>query len=108
MPTVRSVVVPTIITQAVATPGTREALAATSTHATYLMLEARRVDGVNIGNVYFGTSAVDKDASQQIVMEPGDTYELNPADGYAFDLDGFYVDADTATDGVTGWYFARA
>jgi len=95
---------PVIITQAVATPGTAEAISGTSTLVTQLYLEARRVDGQNTGTVYIGTSAVDKDASQQITLDPGDNFIFMAIDGQSLDLDALYVDADIATDGVTGWY----
>ena len=88
----------------VAVPGTAEALAGSSTLATQLVLEARRADGANTGVVYLGTSAVDKDSSQQITLDPGDNFVFIVSDGQSIDLDSLYVDAGTTSDGVTGWY----
>ena len=95
---------PVLITKAVAVPGTAEPLVAVSTLVTQLVIEARKVGGVNTGIVYLGTSAVDKASSQQITLDPGDNYEFIAAEGQSLDLDSLYIDADTAADGITGWY----
>jgi hypothetical protein len=96
---------PTILTQAVAVPGTREAFGG-SQQVVYFHVEARKVDGVNAGNVYIGTAAVDKDTSQQIVLAPGDKYEFTAPAGVSTDLDAWFVDADNAADGITGYYLS--
>ena len=101
-------VTPVILTQAVAVPGTAEALTAGSTLAVYLLVTAKKVGGVNVGNVYVGTSAVDKDASQQNILEPGDVWEFESPIGTAIDLNEFYIDAINAADGITGWYLPPA
>jgi hypothetical protein len=97
---------PTIITQAVAAAGTAEAWAGSTTTCVYFMVEARKVGGANAGNVYIGTSAVDKTTSQQIVLQPGDKYEFTAPAGYSTDLDAWYIDADNNDDGITGFYLA--
>ena len=95
---------PTIITQAVATPGTAEAIAAAEAKAVYVLLCATRVDAANTSNVNIGTSAVDKATSFQVVLPPGAIWEYRAPTGYYLDLNELFVDATTATDGVTGWY----
>ena len=50
---------PVLITKAVAVSGTAEPLVAESTLVTQLVIEARKVGGVNTGTVYIGTSGGD-------------------------------------------------
>ena len=95
---------PTILTQAVAVPGTAEALVAAETFAVYVLLTACKVDGDNSTDVFVGTAAVDKTSSWQNYLEPGDTIEITAPVGYKIDLNELYIDATTAADGVTGWY----
>ena len=101
----RAVKVPAVLTKANATPGTALPLAASdATNAIEILITARKVGGVNTGNVYFGTSAVHRTTSQQNPLEPGDVVHMVAPVGSFYDLNDYYVDADNAADGVTGFY----
>lgn len=93
--------------QAVATPGTGEALVATETWAVAVWVMAKRTDGNNTGDVYVGPSTTDKDSFQWMKLSPGDYWEIPIPAGTAIDLNVIYVDAETATDGVVGGYIPR-
>jgi len=95
---------PTVLTQTVSAAGTGVALVATATPARALWLTAKKATGVNVGNVYVGTSAVDKTTDQQTVLEPGDYWQLPIPAGTTVDLNLIYVDAANNNDGVTGGY----
>lgn len=95
----------TILTKAVTTAGTGVALVAAETFARKVWLNARKAAGANTGLVFLGTSAVDKDASQQMVLAPGDAIVIEAPFGTKIDLATLYIDCETGnTDGVTGWY----
>ena len=95
---------PTVITQAVAAPGTAEALAATPTEVVYLQLIAKKVGGSNAGSVFIGSSTVDRTTEQQVELLPGQPYEFRAMDGVKLDLNELFVDAANAGDGVTGFF----
>jgi hypothetical protein len=60
----------------------------------------------NVGTVYIGTSAVDKDTSQQIILTTSSSgVGIDVPLGYTFDLAAFFVDAVNASDGVYFIYF---
>ena len=60
----------------------------------------------NVGNCYVGTSAVNKDTSQQIIIPTsGSGVSIDVPLGYTFNLAAFYVDAVNANDGVYFIYF---
>ena len=94
---------PTALTQAVAAPGTREAFAATQ-QIVYFEVRAGKIDGVNAGNVYIGTNTVNKDTDKGIILFPGDTHRFVAPEGISTDLDAWFIDADNAGDGITGYY----
>lgn len=96
---------PVAFEQFVAVAGTREAFAG-SQQVIYFLIRAGKAAGVNTGNVYIGTAAVDQTTAQQIILSPGDTYEFKAPDGLSTDLDAWFVDADNAADGITGFYLA--
>jgi hypothetical protein len=91
--------------QFVAASGTAEAFAATQ-QVKWFMVRAGKATGANTGNVFIGTSAVDKTTAQQIILSPGDVYEFKAPEGTTTDLDAWYVDADNNNDGITGFYIA--
>lgn len=100
-----TLVVPLPLAKSVTVPGTSAPISADdATYFSAMILEARKSTGVNTGNVYVGTSSVDKATAQQLVLTPGDNISVEAPEGKKLDLNDFYIDADTADDGVTGWY----
>ena len=77
----------------VATPGTAVAVATSGNAITAVSFRARTD---NTGAVYVGDSGVS--SSNGYRLEPGD--ELNLSFKETIDLRRFFVDADTASDGV--------
>ena len=96
---------PVVLELFVAVPGTREAFAATQ-QVSYFTIRAGKAGGANTGNVYIGTTAVDNTTAQQIILSPGDVHTIQMPDGKTTDLDAWFVDADNAADGITGFYIA--
>ena len=88
--------------RAVTAAGTAVALTTASTSVVSLEMEARRVDGDNIGAVYIGDSTVDKASAQGFRLNPGATWSapINPTDPWV--VNQVFVDADNASDGVVG------
>ena len=89
--------------QGVAAAGTAEVITATATYAQSAFFVAKKEGAVNVGNVYLGTSTVDKTSYQMIVLEPGDTFNM-PINGGLLDLNTVYVDAANNDDGVVCLY----
>jgi hypothetical protein len=83
--------------QDVAVPGTAEPLAASSTKVIMALVMAR---ATNVGNVYLGTAAVDKDSSKQMILAPGACVSIDAPLAFNFNLNSWYVDATNANDGV--------
>ena len=83
--------------QDVAVPGTAEPLVASSNKVIMAVIFAK---STNTSPVYVGTAAVDKDSSKQMILQPGATVSIDVPLGFNFNLANFYVDADTADDGV--------
>ena len=91
------------IVQAVATPTTAERLATTrGTWAKKVELIAQRVDAANTGDVWVGVDNTVATGNRIITLEPGDPWDLILPAGYFIDLYDLWIDAGTATDGVTG------
>jgi hypothetical protein len=89
-------------TQSVATPGTAEPLVASATYVLSLTVWPKLS---NTDDVYFGTSIVDKDTSQQIILSPGGSSAIIDAPlGYKVDVHNWYVDAKVGTEGVNYMY----
>lgn len=89
----------------VTTPGTPVAFAAAETNASAVIIQARKADGANTGDVYIGTSSVDKATDQQIVMAAGDTIVLDGQGVRFIDLSEWYIDCEAGnTDGVSVLY----
>jgi hypothetical protein len=100
----RTVAAPVELIKAVAVAGTAEKLVAASTLATYLIVTAKKAAANNAGNVFIGASTLDQSTREGVELFPGDTYERVARPGECFDLAGMYLDADTAADGVAGYY----
>lgn len=95
---------PVRFSKAVTTPGTEVALFASATECVMFQIRAQRATGQNAGDVFIGPTGVDKDTAQTITLERGDYLEQPAIDGVKYDLNEWYIDADTASDGVSGWY----
>ena len=94
-----AVTVPTQITKTVAAAGTPEALAADGTFfqsATYIGIKAARTN--NAGTVYLGIGATND--TQIIPIAPGEQGVIQAPPGQKFDLNDFYLDVETAGDGL--------
>jgi len=98
-----SITYPTQITnqiiKTVAAIGTPEALAADGTFfqsATYIGIKAARTN--NAGTVYLGIGATND--TQIIPIAPGEQGIIQAPPGQKFDLNDFYLDVETAGDGL--------
>ena len=102
MQTVRAIV------QAVAVPGTPERVSNTTATVTVrkFWVVAQKVGGANAGNVFLGTSTVDNATDQQLVLAPGDYWEMDSPPHTAINLSDVWVDAINAADGVVGGYLS--
>ena len=92
------------IIKTVAATGTPEALGTSATRAhsfTFLGLKAARTD--NAGKVWVSPNSGNDTAA--IPINPGDevTFAANSSDDY-FTADQFYIDVETAGDGVVALY----
>jgi len=96
-------VAPYYAIKSVSTPGTGVPLMSSSTPVISVTIFPKVG---NVGTVYVGTSAVDKDTSQQIIINNTDSgVSIDVPLAYTFDLAAFYVDAINANDGVYFIYF---
>ena len=95
---------PAVVVQAITTPSTAEALVGSETFARAVYLQARKVAGDNTGNVFVGLSDLDQGVAELFELTPGSTCEIVMPSGTKIDLNDIYIDADTAVDGVVGWY----
>ncbi len=86
-------------------PGTPVPLASSSTLVRSFEVQAGRADGDNVGTVYIGDVTVDKDSKQLFRLKPSGAgwWALIPL-GVMVDLAAYFIDADTATDGVSIHY----
>lgn len=87
--------------QDVASSGTAEPLLPSATYASMILVWAK---GTNVGSICFGTSAVDKTSSRQIVLPAGSMASIDVPLGYRVGVHQFYVDADNSGDGVQFFY----
>jgi len=93
---------PTYGTQSVASSGTAEPLVSIATYAISLTVWPKPT---NSGDIYFGSSIVNKTSSQQIILSAGGgPAVIDCPIGYKLDLHNFYVDAATSNDGVNFMY----
>ena len=98
------VAAPVGITKANVTPGTKLPLSATHLRVIYVELTAKRAADNNTGNVFIGGTGLAAGSAEQIQLEEGDQWSRTARLGECFDLYEMYIDADTATDGVVGYY----
>lgn len=97
-----TVLSPTGGAKTVATPGTAVAMVAAETRAMQVVFQAKEA---NTGNVYVGDSNVDKTTSPQVTLGAGESLTVEaPYPGMYIDLNEWFVDADTATEGVDFLY----
>lgn len=87
----------------VTTPGTAVPLTATETRCLQVVIQAMKA---NTNDVYVGDSGVDYVTAQQVVLDAGESLSVlsTVQDGLYVDLNEWYVDADTAGEGVTFVY----
>ena len=92
--------------QAIAVPGTSEALVAAETMVRSMWVMAKRAGAANAGAVYLkqGTAPADLRTDHAIALDPGDYWEKPVPLGTKYDLANLYLDADVATDGVVFGY----
>ena len=95
---------PVKVVQAVAVPSTAEALVGSETFAREVHLQAKKVAGDNTGNVFVGLSDLDQAAAELFELTPGQSMSIVMPPGTMVNVADIYVDADTADDGVVGWY----
>ena len=95
---------PVKVVQAVAVPSTAEALVGSETFAREVHLQAKKVAGDNTGNVFVGLSDLDQAAAELFELTPGQPMSIVMPPGTMVNVADIYVDADTADDGVVGWY----
>jgi hypothetical protein len=88
---------PLVGTQSVAVPGTAEPLAASSTKVLSVIIYTK---STNTNTVYIGNSIVDKTSSKQLIMPPGANVSIDAPLGFNINLNSWYVDAETAGEGV--------
>jgi len=104
IPTPITAKAPVELIKAVAVPSTAEKLVAVATLATYMIVTAKQTAADNAGNVFLGASTLDKGVKEEVELLPGDWYERTARPGECFDISQMYIDADTAADGVAGFY----
>lgn len=92
------------ISKAVTTPSTAVPLSSTRIYASSLFLMAKKAASDNTGNVFIGASGLDQGVDEGIELRPGDYWEPYIKDSEKIDLSTVYIDADTAADGVVGFY----
>jgi len=80
--------------------GTAYPFAAEGTFATWVGVEAVKRAGANTLNVYIGGADVDKDNNKRHPVGAGATWEYRARPGAKFDLNDFYVDADTSLNEI--------
>lgn len=95
--------VPQHIVKTVAATGTPEPLAANGTFfKTALIIARKAARVVNTGKVWLGVTA--PDGSQPIGMASDSERTINAPEGQRYDLNDFYLDVETAGDGVVVIY----
>ena len=87
----------------VTTPGTAVPVVATETRCIQVVFQAMKT---NTNDIYIGDLSVDYVTSQQVVLDAGESLSVlsSVEDGLYVDLNEWYVDADTAGEGVTFVY----
>jgi hypothetical protein len=81
----------------VTVPGTAVPLVEVITKRSRLYVRAK---AGNVGNVYFGDSAVDKTTNQQIVLTPNQSIDISAPLGSCIDIGEFFIDAAEEDEGI--------
>ena len=91
---------PVQILKTVAATNIPEALAADGTffRTATLIAHNDQARTSNTGNVYLGASSVN--GQQPVMMTPGSVWNIIAPDGQKYDLNDYYLDVDTAADGI--------
>jgi len=87
--------------QNVASSGIAEPLLPSATYAAMILVWGK---STNVGEICFGTAAVNKISSRQIVLSPGSMTSIDVPLAYRIGIHQFYVDADNNNDGVQFFY----
>jgi len=94
----------TLLVKAVAAGPAPARFSLTSVLFRKMWLQAGRAAAVNTSLVYIGTAALVDTTAMEIALAPGDIFVVEMPPGTCGDLDQWWVDGATATDGVRGWY----
>jgi hypothetical protein len=95
-------VAPYYDTKSVAVPGTSESLTSTDVYVVSLIVYPKTT---NLGNVFFGNSSVDRLTSKQMIIGATNTsVGVDVPLGNKFNLKNWYLDADSAGDGLQFTY----
>ncbi len=87
---------PYLTSKTVTTPSTAVAISDTDVICEGgAVLQAKKVDGNNTGNVFVGDSTLDQGVKEGIELAPGGSMSIEN-----LNLKDLYIDADTAGDGV--------
>lgn len=94
---------PTTLIKTVAASGTPEAIAASSTIVSKLILIGKKAARTNnTGIVYFGFTSTNDEQAHEIAA--GAVVEFSPPNGQVYDLSDIYIDVATNGDGVVAIY----
>ncbi len=98
-----SIVKPAVIGKDVSASGTAEALISTAAICNGFLVVAK---AGNTGKVYIGGSNIDKTTLPANELSAGGSISFDAPRGYRFDLQDWYIDADTNGEGawVTRYY----
>jgi hypothetical protein len=87
-------------TKSVAVPGTAESLTSTDVYVVSVAVYPKTAS-TNVGNIYFGNSAVDRATSKQFIITPTNSgIGIDVSLGNKLNLKSLFIDADNAGDGV--------
>jgi hypothetical protein len=102
-PAASTVISPTSGTKSVTTSGTAVALAASTKVFSFLIQPKTG----NTGNIFFGSSAVHKTTSPQLVLPAGaPPVTVTAPVGYVLDLSQWFIDASVSSEGVDFVYIS--
>ncbi len=83
----------------VTTASTALRLVVSSVLVSRLVMHAKKVDGDNTGNCFWGDLTLDQGVKEGPEVAPGESFELIAQPGEVFDLVDIYIDADNNGDG---------
>jgi hypothetical protein len=86
--------------KSVAVPGTSESLTSTDVYVVSVAVYPKTAS-VNVGNIYFGNSAVDRSTSKQFIITSANSgIAIDVGVGNKLNLKSLFIDSDNAGDGV--------